>query len=259
MVAGNFNYTGRRKIKNSLVEVHVTERNDDFVRVNLTLDTKKLKNAENTKWVIDAFDRGSHQRKLLKFANKQTLDFNGFANDAKLAFKIRHIATGEDSGQVIASTPDIRPRESKAAIEREEFIEPTPKDLGAEPWILDWEGDPGNPEILINEKLLEAFGDWQDPVLQGLYLPVLVRELLTGIVMRSQEPGDIEDNSSLASRMMDFCEKQLGVDMPETDFHEQGTVNSDWLNWIDECVNTFCETRWRQGQTLMDQLIGEIR
>lgn len=254
MTSANLNFTQRRKIKSNLVDVTIKERNDDFIRVALHMDSKALNSVEGYRLVLDAFDRGQHERKVISNPADQDFDFDLFPIDANLRFKIRQVSSGIDTGRVIAATADIRPVEAKGQTERKPFIVPEIEDLGGLPWQIVWEGDIANPKLVLNSRLSEHFGSWHHPALQALYLPSMVRDLLSGIIARHESLEDL-DEDTLGSRIFEFCRVSFDPAMPSTPFHGKSEIDDEWLKWIEECVVSFSETKWRNGKSLMDQML----
>ena len=120
--------------------------------------------------------------------------------------------------------------------------------------FLEWAGDVANPRIVLNRRLEEKFGSWRHPVLQALYLPAMLRELLTGLVCRIQSPDEL-DEETLGGRIIAFCKDRFDAQLPSTPFQGAQGTEEDWLTWAEECVVEFAETKWRNGQTLFEQLL----
>lgn len=254
MTAASVNFTNRRKIKASFVDLQILERNESFIRVRVRVDEKVLSGRGQYRLVIDAFDRGRHERQTIASPSGQDLDFMGFPVGASLRFKVRQISTAEDEGRVIAATADLRPIEIDGKFEREPFIKPVIDDLGALPWRVEWDSDPSEPRIVLNRRLEQKFGSWRHPVLQALYLPSMLRDLLSGLICRAESIDDL-DEETLGGKVMIFCRDRLGVGMPEVPFRAPEGDIEVWLQWAEDCVTEFSEMKWRKNQTLFDQMM----
>jgi hypothetical protein len=255
MTASSLNFTERRRIKLNFVDVHLLERSENYIRVRVAVDEKVLSFGQDYRLVIDAMDRGRHQRHLIDNPAGEDLDFTGFPIDASLRFRVRQVATGEEEGKVLAATADIRPVEIESNVEREPFLVPEIEDLGPLPWRIDWEGDVANPRIVLNSRLEDHFGGtWRHPGLQALFLPAMLRDLLTGLICRVPSYEELDDET-LGSRIMEFCKDRFEVTVPSGSFRSFEGVNEDWLKWAEDCVVQFSETKWRKGSTLFDQML----
>jgi hypothetical protein len=254
MTSASLNFTNRRKIKSNFVDIRVIERTDSFIRVRTSVDSKVLQTSEDYRLVLDGFDRGRHQRKTISNPTGEDLDFTDFPVNAALRFKVRQIAVGANEGRVLAATADIRPVEIEGTVLRQPFLVPELDDLGALPWRIEWAGDVANPRIVLNQRLEEKFGSWRNPVLQALYLPAMLRELLTGLVCRIQSPDEL-DEETLGGRIIAFCKDRFEAQLPATPFQGSEGTEEDWLTWAEDCVVEFAETKWRNDQTLFEQLL----
>lgn len=256
MTAASLNFTKRRKIKSAFVDIRVIERSETYIRVRVSVDAKVLKTDEDYRLVLDGFDRGRHQRQSISNPTGEDLDFTGFPVDASLRFKVRQVATGPDEGRVLAATADIRPVEIEGRVQREPFIKPEPEDLGSLPWCIQWEGDVADPRLVINRKLDDIFGSWQDPVLQALYLPAMLRELLTGLICRVESEDELDDGT-LGGRIIAFCKERFDAELPSGAFSGPEGNRDEWLRWAEDCVVEFAETKWRKDKTLFDLMLEE--
>lgn len=254
MTTASLNFTNRRKIKSGFVDIRVIERTDSFIRVRTSVDRKVLHAGEDYRLVLDGFDRGRHQRRTISNPAGEDLDFTDFPVDASLRFKVRQIAMGANEGKVLAATADIRPVEIEGAVLRQPFIVPELDDLGALPWRIDWQEDVANPRLVLNRKLEDKFGTWRSPVLQALYLPAMLRDLLTGLICRIQSPEEL-DEETLGGRIIAFCKERFDAQLPAAGFQGPDGVSEEWLTWAEECVVEFSDTKWRNGQTLFDQML----
>jgi hypothetical protein len=256
MTAASLNFTKRRKIKSAFVDIRIIERCETYIRARVSVDAGVLKADGDYRLVLDGFDRGRHQRHTITNPAGDDLDFTGFPLEASLRFKVRQVAAGADEGRVIAATADIRPVEIEGNVQREPFIVPELEDLGSLPWCIQWEGDVADPRLVINKRLDEMFGSWRDPVLQALYLPAMLRELLTGLICRVESEDEL-DEGTLGGRIIAFCKESFDADLPTGPFGGTDGTPDEWLKWAEECVAEFAETKWRKDKTLFDLMLEE--
>ena len=256
MTTASLNFTQRRKIKSAFVDIRVLERSESYIRVRVSVDAKVLKVSEDYRLVLDGFDRGRHQRHTITNHTGDDFDFTGFPIEASLRFKVRQVATGLDEGRVIAATADIRPVEIDGKVQREPFIVPELDDLGALPWCIQWDGDVADPRLVINRRLEDMFGSWRHPVLQALYLPAMLRELLTGLICRVESEEEL-DEGTLGGRIIAFCKERFDAELPSGAFSGPDGNPDDWLKWAEDCVVEFADTKWRKEKTLFDLMLEE--
>jgi len=106
MPVANYNYTGRRRIDVKDAGIQILEADDEFIRVKVDLNLKKVKNDSHHKIVIDGESANNLERHVLEVCEEQEIDFNGFEKNASPQFRIKLIATDPDQlGLVLASTP----------------------------------------------------------------------------------------------------------------------------------------------------------
>ncbi|WP_108788691.1 hypothetical protein [Erythrobacter sp. Alg231-14] len=254
MTAASLNFTKRRKIKSAFVDIRVLERTDSYIRVRVNVDSKVLQTDDDYRLVLDGFDRGRHQRQRIENPAGDDLDFTGFPIDASLRFKIRQVAKGSDEGRVIAATADIRPVEIEGKVQREPFIVPEPDDLGSLPWCIQWDGDVADPRLVINRKLDDMFGSWKNPTLQALYLPAMLRELLIGLICRVESEDEL-DEGTLGGSIIAFCKERFNAEIPSGSFNGPDGNRDEWLEWAEDCVVEFAETKWRKDKTLFELML----
>ena len=255
MANSSFNYTNRKTIKNNAIQLGIVQREPEYIRVQLGLDLKAVKLPDNAKIVLDAYDRSIHERYEVAYEAAQTRDFIEFNPDAKLKFKVRIVSVeGADHGKVLAASKEIKPKENTVTLERDEFFKPYAEELGDVPWDIDWDGDDTEPRVRINIRLQEHFGGWSNATLQALLLPQMLKELLLGVITRSSSRNDIDDDT-FAGKLLRFGDERVGVVAPDQEFMDDGKVNTEWLTWVENVISKFCETKWRDGKSLFDQML----
>ncbi len=255
MPVANYNYTGRRRIDVKDAGIEIIEADNGFIRVKVKLNLQKIKNEKSHKIVIDGESANNLERHDLKVCEEQEIDFGGFEKNASPQFRIKLIATNlEECGLVLASTPYTRAKAKSNKLKREGFFEPTPVNhIGDAPWQIEWL-DPANPELLINSELAEIYGgDWKNPQLQALYLPTALKECLLGILSRTRLE-DLEKDT-FAYKLIHFCMSTLDLPLPEDPFFDGETLSTNWLSWADEAYEAFCNKKWRNNKTLLNNML----
>lgn len=123
------------------------------------------------------------------------------------------------------------------------------RDLGNVPWKVAF-SETGVPEVLVNSRIPDAKGQFDsNPVFQCLFLPAVLREVLSWIAWNNHDAADdIED--SWQSQWLEFAVRIHGGEIPG----ENDKDPEQWRNWIDEVVQEFC-----RKHKLCDQLIGRMK
>jgi len=65
------------------------------------------------------------------------------------------------------------------------------------------------------------------------------------------------DKESFAYKLMYFCKDTLEAPFPEEEFSDGETVSSEWLSWIDECYEAFCNKKWRNNKSLLNNMLED--
>jgi hypothetical protein len=238
-ISRHFNYTRRVKIHKSKVHIEVERGDDGHYRGNIKkLDLSDRGQHPPALWsaatvVAEArcVSAGAYQRQVLgsvaeieqrKTAGPIILD--EFPDDAGIKFRFKVIDAAK---KLLGEVDGIRTGQ-RPPTDREALIELVVKDLGEELWKVDVD-DPSGPQVHVNRRLPNASALLtNDPLVRGLILPQIVRQVLEAAACRDQSDEWVTNWIGLAER--------LGYSEPPNP-EEEGAVE----DWVDQVVNTFAD------------------
>ena len=232
------NFTGRRKIAKSHVNISVTGIGGIEI-FNAELQLGGYDFPESASVIIEAF----RQLELVRFdfgtvgnlIPPDSCRLSEFGTLAGLRFRIKVVSNDEPRGRLLAVCDRITPqRQELQSLSRVPLLAVRAQDLGREVWRLDFADEPlllVNPRIVPKKQLVHSVE------FQSLALPEILRSILNRILIVEQirVPDDSHD---WTSRWLKFAESMPGVGKvpdiadPESD-----------LEWIDAAISSFC--RWR--------------
>jgi hypothetical protein len=168
--------------------------------------------------------------------------------------KFRILVVDPSDLKILAHADKISPDEmvGKNAILPVQFT-----DLGNEIWRVEYEGDEGAPILLVNEKIPSNFAR-QDPQFLLFVYPAVLREILTHIVFVDKIDSTTEPTVDWHCNWLKFIQ-ELGVKIPESLSVDDDNENrDDILEWIDKCVEGFCNKYSKKFQEYVKTFLGEI-
>jgi hypothetical protein len=238
-ISRHFNYTRRIEIHKSKVYVEVEKGDDGKYRGNIKkLDLSDRGQHSQDIWnaakvVVEArrTSAGAYQRQVLgsvaeidrrKTAGPIALD--EFPDDAEITFRFKVV---DPNKKLLAEVDGIRSGQRPPS-DREPLIELVMTDLKEELWKVDF-NDPSGPVVLVNRLLPNASALFTaDPLVRGLILPQIVRQVLEAAVYRDQ-------SDEWVANWIGFAER-LGYSAPPNP-DEDGAVE----DWIDNVVGSYTD------------------
>lgn len=227
-----FNYTDRKKVPAGAVSVTVNDDTPDGIPTfdaNLEGLTALGLDPRN-RIILEPYVVSTSMRFDCGLIGKPTLPDDRRLPDidqgASIRFRILVIDESSDPCQIVASgkvsTADPDDENLRSIIRLTETAS-----LGERLWKLDLDDD-ALPELLINSKIPGMKGRLlKDPLVQGLVLPAVVRELL-----RAAYSSSATDETTWVSAWTTYAEGLAGKKAP--------TDSSELDDFIDDCVQAFC-------------------
>jgi len=227
-----FNYTERKKIPASAVRIAIKEDTPDGIPVFEAdlIGLKRLNLEAAHRLIIEPYVVSTSMRfDFGLIGNPQApLDLRLTDLDQGGAIRFRVFVVDEASdprrivaaGTVSAGEPDDANRQSILRL-----VETAT--LGERLWKLDLANE-AMPELMINSAIPGFKGRLLgDPLVQGLVLPAVVRELLEEVLR-----GSVSDDADWASGWKQYAEKLAARSVP---------LEDDGIDdFIEDCVQSFC-------------------
>ena len=238
-ISRHFNYTHRVRILASKVHVEI-ERGEDgkyrgiVKKLDLTDHGRHAEEAWNAAHVVVEARRASmglyHKQILGTVAETQRkkpitpIELAEFPDESEIVFRFKVV---DPDKKLLGEVDGIRTGE-RAETEREPLIPLIPTDLKEELWRVDTSDEAVGPRVLVNKHLPNASGLLtRDPVVRGLIMPQIVRQVLAMVATTEQQ------SEPWVANWISFADRLGYSELPnaEDDQAVQG--------WIDDVVESF--------------------
>lgn len=240
-ISRHFNYTHRVRIAASKIHVEVECGEDGKYRGLI----KKL----------DLSDHGRHAEKVWQAArvivearrvsmglyHKQILgtvaetqqkkpitpiELFEFPDENEIVFRFKVVDVDK---KLLGEVDGIRTGE-RAETEKEPLIPLIPTDLKEELWRLDVSDEALGPRVLVNKRLPNASGLLtRDPVIRGLIMPQIVRQVLAIVATTEQQ------SEPWAANWISFTDRLGYPELPDAE--DDGAVQG----WVEDVVESFTD------------------
>lgn len=232
------NFTGRRRISHSHVQISVTGIGSLEV-LSATLRLESYGFPAGARVIVEAY----RQLELMRFdfgtvgcPEEPALNrLSEFGTLNGVRFRVKVVSADNPRGRLLGVADRLLPHDRlQESLLRVPLLAVKAQDLGREIWRLDFSDE---PLLLVNSRAAGKRSLVQSAEFQSLVLPEILRSILSRIVLVDQirSPEDADD---WTGRWLRFAMSLPGVgDMPD-----DGDTELD-LDWIDSVVASFC--RWR--------------
>lgn len=272
MTTASLNYTGRKRITHKQYSVSHSVGNDapEEFELSIWIDPKLLEKVNGSDVIVlDMVNRADHERLDLKIIESQTVRPKYFLRESHPRYRLSVVQReGDMSGKIRTSSsefklilPDDEDDEGKGKYkptielreEKEKFFNlKESDDLGAMLWKVDF-SDLGNIQVLINKRLLMIYdGEQKNPMMRGFILSAIVREIFSGIFMRTDSIDTIVGEES--GKWFLWAEFVMEELLPGGEFTEGEQISSEWLEWLDNLLIEFSESRFGGQYTLLEAM-----
>lgn len=248
-----FNSTGRKRIPQSMVAIRLVEHGGAQPRsfVAHFSDLSSLGLPSDAKLYIEPRAGTSSARfafgTISNVTNPQDTRLTEIDEGAPILFRIKVVDESGDVGKILASLDGIAPRDSDDGDGRKPLLPVRHTDLGEELWQLEIGRDSG-PHLLVNNRV-PGLGDRivSDVVLQGLVLPMVLRQVVRELLLTDEELEWSRD-------WKQYCDNLLGEEIDwELDVDER---SDEFDELIRRVVRRFVDAK-RYGSTAR-MLAGEF-
>ncbi len=237
MAVRRFNYTGRKRIRQSDTSITVRESVDGTPEFDTNLALAEYELPANAVVSVEAYRQTSWMRfpcgtvADIQLPADRTL--SEFDSAEGVLFRVRVTSVDEPEGLLLAEADRIRPRRPDEVQEKRVSLLPARPDgsLGDQVFRVDFSD---HPLLLINSRV----GDWHsvatDPGFVSMVLPAVLREILTRILW-IEDYHETDDLSDWRAQWLTFAMRLPGVGgLPAQE--EQDRID----DWIDEAATAFC-------------------
>lgn len=233
-----FNYTGRKKIRRSNVQIDLLRDNEGkrYFNIHLHLDDMTL--PDNAHIYVEAYHRSGYQRFDFGTVGEKKIPHDrglqNFSDGAVPLFRVKVVDKTSSHGRILASVDKIRPESVDnvpAGSQSLLFVEY--EDLGNIIWQLDLDGD--WPVLRLNRKVEEiSLIASSDSDFLSLVYPEAFRQILTRIILEDEhtDPDCDDDWPSLWLK--------LACTLPGMSYPPQ-IGKTEQRAWIDNAVEAFSE------------------
>lgn len=231
------NYTGRRKINKSDVQIQLIQEASGQLKFAASVDFSKLTLPANAPVYIEVRQKDLMQRfacgTVAEFVLPGDTTLKDVDRDGSLSFWVRVLDPERTDGRLLAVARSIHPEGDVPddAEGRDSLLAVKSRNLGHIPWQIDFPPDEeGIPYLVINSRITDPIARLQNnPLFQGLVLPAAVRQVFTSIYME-----EMLADESWQQKWIAYGEKPTTLEPPAlTDTDEAKT-------WIDQVVEAFC-------------------
>lgn len=233
MTTRRLNYTGRVRIRRSLVSINVERHDDRSPRFSPGWDLSEYEFPPNALIVIEAQAHWTVMRfpfgTIAEPRMSGVIDLIEFDTTDGLLFRLKVIGIDGQAGLILGEADGIRPADTQDRTEGQSFLAVLPTDLGDVTWRLSLEGS--EPILLVNQRL----GDWRSFMrraeVRALVVPEVYRQMLHEAIAN---PPDAELANSWQFAVLDIVSAGAG---PKPAAESPEAVDS----WIDAAVRSFAQ------------------
>jgi hypothetical protein len=232
------NYTGRRKIPRE--NLHITLfRNNGVDEFDAAIRLAGLELPASARVFVEAYHKSDWMRfdygTLASPSIPTDRRLTAFYEGARILFRVKVVASGEESGKIIAEADRLTPLSPTDAREREPLLPVRlVGNLGDQVWRVTWSGGPllelnkNEPEC---KHLLTA-----DSRFKWLVLPEVLRSILTRVLNESMDEEEDPGESGPGNRWLAFAASVHPEPPPPSEARDAEIIEK----WTDEVVTAFC-------------------
>ncbi len=225
------NYTGRRKILHSELQIKLVEHGDAVSEFDVDFSLKRENLPDDATIYIEAYKNNTSQRFNFGTVGQITKPENRILDQidlsAPILFRIRIVDESGQHGRLIASADQIR-SESDDDIQKSSLLSVKSTPLDQLTWKVEIENGL-KPVLCINSRIPDAKGQLvSNPRFQSLILPAALRQIMMFYLWNDET----DDDDPIAVQWLSFAEHILHERPHETD-------PLMLMQWVDDVVSEF--------------------
>jgi len=248
-----FNYTGRKKITREYVSINLIR--DQLGRVtafNASINLNGLNLPTDAKVYVETYRR--YELKRFEFGTVGNLLppphtlLTDFTYTENLKFRVLVVDSRVD-GKILAYADRIIP---EAPPDKKAILPVDFRDLGQQIWSVEFTGDEGAPQLLINNRIsnIQNMAKSDPRFIMDVY-PSALREVLIYMIFIEGVDSATDSSVDWHRDWLEFSRMLFPEGPPQEIYKpaEDGNfeVKKDWLEWIERVAAEFCSQRseWR--------------
>ncbi|SHN51062.1 hypothetical protein [Erythrobacter sanguineus] len=259
-----WNYTNRKRIKQKpeLFFVEQISRTSDTVTLKVQWDEAgilketRVDPAAKRVLVLDVLFLGNTQRlELPSGGAAQEFVLEECPDNVVLEFRLKLVSKEEETqGVLLAATSPFNLKTgsgpNEGSLVTSGFLDLNKSDsLGSRIWAVTWPSE--GPMIFINRSYFEK--SKERPYFAAHVFPEILRAVMTGILLRNDDLDLIEDQPR-ADEWLTFVEQVLEFPLRGDDAELEDGIE-ERLELVEKIVTAFADRKWRNGKTLLEELI----
>ena len=262
-----FNYTGRSRVTQSMVEIKLRWSSNSLSPTFITeIDFDELEFDGDSKVYIDVMRQDTMA--FMRFDFGTVDDFTPpndtllteFSRESKPKFYVKVIDENESIGKIIGDSIAIQaidPEEVNQTKTGISLMHVVTEDLGDQIWKLKMpEQDNEVVDLVLNERIEEVKGLFNEKWAAPLMLPNAVREILVHIVIGMKEEYN-ENGDQWYSLWLQFINQLYDENLPTWTDHNSDNDMQERRDWIEGAVGAF-STKMNFKNIMEIQLYGGL-
>ena len=229
-----FNYTHRRKINRSDIEIKIQGVDQAYFTANINLQNYNF--PIDASVVIEAYRHASWMRfefgTIGRCMAPQDTFLTNFDVPDAILFRVKIIENSPHK-KIIAMAKEIRPRSAdETADNRISLLPLKPHNLAYKIWDIEFTNE--GPLLLVNNKLDNPKYLTKSPVFQALVFPEVIKAVYSRILL-----VEMDKETDWCKNWLQYSERLPGT-MPVPDISIDLDINKDEReDWIEEISNAF--------------------
>lgn len=255
-----FNYTGREKLTKDAVKISINKANGKPKSITAKLNVNEIQYPGDIRVYLDAYHKTDRKRfdfgRIDHIVIPEDLTIDELAYTDNLMFRLMLIDESGEQGKIIAHADRIRADEES---DKKSILPVRFDDLGHQIWKLEFTGEEGGPILCINSKIpaLENMVK-SDPIFFMYVFPAAIREILTHMIFIDTIENPDDPAVTWQADWLKFAKMILPHEpVPELDPNKIPEGKEDIVNWIDQVVEEFCNSRTQEWISVKAKLSGD--
>lgn len=244
------NFTGRKKILRSEVEISTINRNE-AISFDAKFRFEAEKYSKSAKVYVEPYYKYSFMRfdfgtvgNIETPKNRELIDI---PNEDNIQFRVKIVDETEGNGKIFAHATNLKPN-NKEYVGKDAILPINFVDLDQEVWKVSFEAE--KPFLEINKKIKDGKEFVRkNPLIHSLILPAALRIIISRIINDEEEYD--EDGDLWQNKWIRFVKQNLFVSREVPEANDEERIKEEWL---DEVVSSFARKFY-----LFDKFITEFK